>query len=191
MVFVTTQTTGAWWTKTDPLQYTSNPWELFGSDMILFIQQIWSLPFIVWPFGPWESSSLDELYPSADNIFDIAVHCILFVIQLAFLGSIVFLLFSWVPFGFVVLYVVLFLCGNYLLCKWLLNGGDITVQSNTDLSRYDTHNDEKWIFLNGVAVGRHWLQSNVNRISLSFGRPVLGVHNPTYVCVASSICRLC
>jgi hypothetical protein len=34
-------------------------------------------------------------------------------------------------------------------------------------------------YSNGVSVGQHWLQSNVNRLSRTFGRPVLGVHNPT------------
>lgn len=27
----------------------------------------------------------------------------------------------------------------------------------------------------------HWLESNVNRLALTFGRPVLGVHNKTSV----------
>ncbi|KAI9686138.1 MAG: hypothetical protein M1822_003793 [Bathelium mastoideum] len=44
---------------------------------------------------------------------------------------------------------------------------------------FPTHDDEKWIFLNGVAVGSHWLQNNIDRISLTFGRPVSGIHNPT------------
>ncbi|RDW84800.1 hypothetical protein BP6252_02390 [Coleophoma cylindrospora] len=39
------------------------------------------------------------------------------------------------------------------------------------------HEHEQWVFLNGVAVGRHWLKSNVNRLALTFGRPVLGIHN--------------
>lgn len=27
----------------------------------------------------------------------------------------------------------------------------------------------------------HWLQKNINRLALTFGRPVLGVHNKTLV----------
>jgi hypothetical protein len=37
---------------------------------------------------------------------------------------------------------------------------------------------------NAQANGRnskHWLQSNVDRLALTFGRPILGVHNKTQV----------
>lgn len=32
-----------------------------------------------------------------------------------------------------------------------------------------------------VTLSRHWLESNVDRLALTFGRPVLGVHNKTFV----------
>jgi len=38
---------------------------------------------------------------------------------------------------------------------------------------------EHWMFVNGVAVGTHWLQSNIDRLALTFGREITGVHNPT------------
>jgi hypothetical protein len=28
-------------------------------------------------------------------------------------------------------------------------------------------------------IRKHWMQSNINRLALTFGRPVLGVHNKT------------
>ncbi|KAG6357040.1 hypothetical protein INS49_014916 [Diaporthe citri] len=30
------------------------------------------------------------------------------------------------------------------------------------------------------ATGEHWLRSNLDRLALTFGRPVLGIHNSTY-----------
>ncbi|KAH0542853.1 hypothetical protein FGG08_002808 [Glutinoglossum americanum] len=56
--------------------------------------------------------------------------------------------------------------------------------------------DERWLFINGIAsrhvssnalcelllrdTSNHWLQSNVDRVSSTFGRPVLGIHNRSY-----------
>ncbi|KAK5145676.1 hypothetical protein LTR04_001234, partial [Oleoguttula sp. CCFEE 6159] len=71
------------------------------------------------------------------------------------------------------------------------------------IRRSEKHDSEHWIFINGVSVGqvsrlltqfpsyqkdltdieiankKHWLQANIDRLSLTFGRPVTGVHNPT------------
>merc|ERR1711977_348905 len=59
--------------------------------------------------------------------------------------------------------------------------GDMEVESKKEYAeRKKEHEHEQWIFLNGVAVGRNWLQSSVDRLALTFGRPVLGVHNKTY-----------
>jgi len=83
----------------------------------------------------------------------------------------------------------------------LLNGKDMATWSEAKFTTgKEVRKNEQWIFLNGVAVGyvlyfpftiiqfetnnvsrKHWLQSNVNRIALTFGRPVLGVHNKTFV----------
>lgn len=73
---------------------------------------------------------------------------------------------------------------NQLLCR-LLNGPDKGLDNvfhsdpqyaKPDQSRY-AH--EQWVFLNGVAVGSHWMKSNLNRLALTFGRPVVGIHNRT------------
>lgn len=128
---------------------------------------------------PCRSGALDELYPSWQNICAITVHAILSVAQLIFLASIPLALIVPVPFGLTVLYIAAFLVGNYYICLVLLNGTHTQLESSIDLSGFTAHDDEEWIFLNGVAVGQHWLQSNIDRIALSFRRPVTGVHNPT------------
>ena len=109
------------------------------------------------------------------------VDLVLSVVQLLFLLSIPIALMLPVPFGVAVLYILGFLVVNYTLCFFLLNGNKAELESSVDLSQFPSHDDEKWIFLNGVAVGQHWLQANIDRIAYSFRRPVLGVHNPTSV----------
>jgi hypothetical protein len=184
-----------------PLSYTSSPWKLFISDSLLFLRWSPYLINIVLPLWPWPSHSLDELYPSLANIYDILLHTILVVAQSFFLISLPFLI--TVPFGFYIFYIGLFLALNTAVCK-LLNGKipeDGLKSTEDDHSEaWRRHDDESWIFLNGVAVGcvtigvfqslrnllrrhhrKHWLQSNIDRISRTFHRPVVGVHNRTYV----------
>ena len=181
MTVVTSALQESGWLHTAALPYTSNPWRLVWNDLLLFVAQMHHIPFIVWPVTPFNSGCLDELYPSISNLWCIAVHLTLGIAQVAFVFSIPVFLVWPAPFGVLsfVLYILSFFAINKLLCQWLLNGSEPTLRSNVDLSRFQKHDDERWIFLNGVAVGSHWLQSNIDRIALSFGRPVLGVHNPT------------
>ncbi|KAL8976231.1 MAG: hypothetical protein Q9177_006896, partial [Variospora cf. flavescens] len=39
---------------------------------------------------------------------------------------------------------------------------------------------ERWVFINGICTGASGLQQNVDRLSLLFGRKVLGIHNQSY-----------
>lgn len=69
---------------------------------------------------------------------------------------------------------------NKVLCA-LLNGSDIIFHSNVQYASHDQPRfaHEQWVFLNGVAVGSHWMQSNLDRLALTFGRPIIGIHNRT------------
>lgn len=182
-----------------PLSYTGNPWRLFISDCQLFFQWSPYLLNIVLPLWPCPSYGLDELYPSLPNIYDILLHTILLVAQTLFLISLPFLI--TIPFVFYIFYIGVFLALNMSVCK-LLNGKipEDGLRSTEDeySESWERHDDESWIFLNGVAVGYvsisvsqrrqklltsppriHWLQSNIDRISRTFHRPVVGVHNRT------------
>lgn len=184
-----------------PLAYTGDPWRLFISDSLLFLQWRAYLINIVLPLWPCPSHRLDELYPSLANIYDILLHIILVVTQSSFLISLPFLI--TIPFVFYIFYIGLFLALNMSVCN-LLNGKipEDGLKSTEDehSEAWKRHDDESWIFLNGVAVGyvsigvsrsqhkslrrplrKHWLQSNIDRISRTFHRPVVGVHNRTYV----------
>lgn len=59
-----------------------------------------------------------------------------------------------------------------------LNGSQRRYESVVD-SSWQAHGDEKWVFVNGVAVGSHWMQSNLDRLARTFRRPVSGIHNRT------------
>ena len=137
-----------------PLTYTGSPWQLFTSDIKLFFRNILYLPCIFLPLAPWPSGPLDELYPSRTNILDIALHCVLFVLQASFLISLPFL--TYLPFSLFMLYIGIVLGLNTLVCR-LLNGGipeDGLKSTEDQYSRaWAPHDDEYWIFLNGICVG--------------------------------------
>ena len=137
--------------STAPLPYTSHPLSLVRIDVLLFIRYILFLPNIVAPFRPWPSGELDELCPTRENLIAMGLHLFLIILQVVFILSLglCFLL----PVGLVVAYIVAFMFVNAAICR-LLNGSSKKLHvSKTDLSMFPSHDDEKWIFLNGVAVG--------------------------------------
>ncbi|CAK7228425.1 hypothetical protein SCUCBS95973_006878 [Sporothrix curviconia] len=163
--------------------YTDQPWKLLAYDVYHFFRLAWALPYIVWPVTPADSGALAELAPTWANLWCMAVHAVLAVLQLVFLAGLVpaaCLLPVWAAGGL----VATCLAVNHVLCAVLLNGGlfrgTATYTSRPECaSARPEHAHEQWVFLNGVAVGRHWMQSNVDRVALTFGRPVLGIHNTT------------
>ncbi|KAL7808771.1 hypothetical protein V8C44DRAFT_153158 [Trichoderma aethiopicum] len=164
-----------------PLTYTGSPWQLFASDVRLFFVNILYIPFIFLPLYPWPSGPLDELYPTWANIIDIALHCVLFVLQLSFLISLPLLVLY--PVSIWLLYVAAFLMINAVICLHFNRGippDGLKSTADAYSEQWESHDDEAWIFLNGICVGKHWLQNNVDRLSCNFHRPVVGVHNKTY-----------
>jgi hypothetical protein len=137
-----------------PLSYTGSPWRLFISDILLFMRWSFDLVNIVLPLWPWPSGDLDELYPSLANNFDIVLHSVLFVTQTGFLISLP----AWAtfPFFLCVAYVVAFMALNTAVCM-LLNGqipeGGLPSTVDNQSRAWARHDDETWLFLNGVAVG--------------------------------------
>lgn len=139
--------------KTPP-PYTSTPLKIFWADVKLVFHNFFYLSYIFVPISPWHSGSFCELYPSRENLTDIAYHSVLFVTQLGFLVSLVTLAF--LPTFTYISYVALFFVTNELVC-WHFNGGipRSGLKSTEDaFSRsWTRHDDESWIFLNGICVG--------------------------------------
>ncbi|KAL6302976.1 hypothetical protein BKA93DRAFT_827053 [Sparassis latifolia] len=162
-----------------PLTATISPLYLFLSDLVLFFGNAFYLPGIVFPLAPWPSGHLDELYPSLANLSAISVHLFLVCLQLGFLLSLPLGLFFvgavWLLYCAAVLFAV------FLVCLPLNGGrnGQKVLSDRRILHGCDPKDRESWVFINGVAVGKHWLQSNLDRLSLTFLRPITGVHNIT------------
>ncbi|QPC73949.1 hypothetical protein HYE68_004701 [Fusarium pseudograminearum] len=157
--------------------HTDPPMKLLAKDIYYFFIYVWALPWVVWPVYPCKSKEFDELHPSSRNIFCIVVHFILIILQLGFVLALPFAII--LPVWMAGAGITGFMIVNWLLCK-LLNGKKETYKSEERYAKeLPEHAHEQWVFLNGVAVGEHWMQSNLNRLALTFGRPVLGIHNRT------------
>ncbi|TEA15054.1 hypothetical protein C8034_v002774 [Colletotrichum sidae] len=157
--------------------YTDFPYKLLAYDIYWFFQYGWAMPWIVWPITPSDSGELDELAFTRQNLFCIFMHVILCILQIAFIIALPLAVLF--PLWIDVLALGAFFALNYLLCL-LLNGPTLTYASD---ERYapalPEHAHEQWIFLNGVAVGDHWMKNNLNRLAITFKRPILGIHNQT------------
>ncbi|EXM26812.1 hypothetical protein V3481_013164 [Fusarium oxysporum f. sp. vasinfectum] len=70
-----------------PPPYTGTPLFLFLSDIKLFFQDFFYLPYLFIPLYPWKYGPFCELCPSRENLIGITIHCILSATQFAFLVS--------------------------------------------------------------------------------------------------------
>ncbi|KAK7191886.1 hypothetical protein PSPO01_02335 [Paraphaeosphaeria sporulosa] len=161
-----------------PLPYTGSPLLLCLSDLRLFLALTSTLSGILTPLTQWRAGALDELYPSLPNLYCLFLHAFLLLFQSIFLLSLPFLI------ALPIWVVGVYFAGVYsvtVAVAFLLNGSEDVLHSSVDLGEEgDRHGGECWIYLNGVSVGRHWLQSNLDLLAMTFRRPVTGVHNRTY-----------
>lgn len=159
--------------------YTQNPLKLLAWDAYYFFVFLKELPNIILPMQPCDSGELDELAFTRGNLHCIFIHSILVVLQLAFIFLLppVALL---IPLWMTILITSSFLVVNQALCR-LLNGPTLDFVSDPEFAHPDQsrYKNEQWVFLNGVAVGSHWMKNNLNRLALTFGREVIGIHNRT------------
>ncbi|KAK4242881.1 hypothetical protein C8A03DRAFT_10899 [Achaetomium macrosporum] len=157
--------------------YTDMPWKLMAWDVYYFFQYLWAIPYILWPVRPADSAELSELSPTWGNLFSVAIHVVLCVLQLAGIVALPLLLVLpvWTAAGLLTLFMLV----NKALCT-LLNSERVEYHSDPEYApALPEHAHEQWIFINGVAAGAHWMQSNLNRLAVTFKRPILGIHNKT------------
>lgn len=128
-----------------------SPAELLWNDVKLFFR-IWkTIPGIVLPLRPCPSGRLDELSFTVGNLMDITFHGVLVILQLGFLASLPFCFF--LPLSTFLFYFVGFLVFNYIVCI-PINGRRGTLYEATPKPCIPVAGrGEKWIFINGVAVG--------------------------------------
>jgi hypothetical protein len=147
-------------TSSRPMSYTANPILLIANDLVLFLQITFTrkitagLLSTVLPLFPFRAGALDELSFTWPNMYCVALHTLLIVVQTPFLISLVPLAFFNLPILYFA-YVVLFVMGN----QWftvLLNGRRrmTPFQSHPDCVKgWPKHEKEQWVFINGVSVG--------------------------------------
>lgn len=146
-----------------PLSFTASPMRLLFGDLWTVIVNLRFAPCIFLRLTPTTSGNLCELSPSLNNLYNIALHIVLFVLQLGFLLSIPIwvLMPVWMVAGGFTLFWVL----NLSTCL-LLNGSSLvrTYESAPEYAqKKEEHAHEQWIFLNGVCTGY-----NHQEISLTF-----------------------
>ncbi|KAK7931748.1 hypothetical protein PG985_002460 [Apiospora marii] len=157
--------------------YTDTPFTLLMWDIYYFFYFVWALPWVVWPLRPCHGGHFDEMSFTASNMWCLFIHGVLIIMQLGFILSLPLLVL--VPVWTAILWVGFFTTVNWALCL-TLNGPSLTYHSDPMYAEAkEEHAHESWIFINGVACGEAWLLSNINRLALTFGRPVMGIHNKT------------
>lgn len=163
----------------DPSKYTTQanrqgPLWLLLKDTGILLSVLPYLPLVFWPL---KSKNGDHEKTSWASIRDLLIQGLLFIVE-----TIMMILF--IP-AFIALPGILFLavlvacCLLVKLIAWPTQGPRI-VQSNMSsetLRESSNHPHERWIFINGICTGSSGLQENVDRLSLLFGRSVLGIHN--------------
>ncbi|KAF2404013.1 hypothetical protein EJ06DRAFT_471550 [Trichodelitschia bisporula] len=161
-----------------PISYTGSPLALLWSDLRLVAMHMPNVLGVMCPTHLLhDRDPYDETYPSPVNLVAIAAHGFLFFAQCVFLASLVVCLF--IPAGWSILWFLGYLGFNHVFCRLTLNGGEPVLHPTVKIPEDPRHEGEYWVFINGVSVGKTWLQSNVNRLSITFGRRVVGILNPT------------
>jgi hypothetical protein len=137
---------------TSSLNFRSSPWKLLCEDIkLVFTLLIW-LPYLVSPVRTTNPRS--ELYPSRMNIRDLVLHIWLFVLGFIWLLVVIPIALGAPGIGFL-LFMVLY-CGVTALICLPLDWGPRVVDSAVE--GVEEKDDERWLFVNGVAAGQHWLQ---------------------------------
>ena len=136
------------------LGFRESPLKLLLADTKLFFTILRWLPKFFAPIRTQNPYS--ELYWSTRNIQEIVLHIILGI-----LGTILALLslplLVLAPLSVFLLYLILLNGLLFLLCL-PLNKGPRALMSKVDLEGIGVRPDEKWVFVNGVCAGQHWLQ---------------------------------
>ncbi|MCJ1310765.1 hypothetical protein MMC25_004432 [Agyrium rufum] len=162
-----------------------NPMRLLLRDSAVLVRMLTYLP---WVFLPIRSKDEDaELHPSLHKIRDVLLQIALtsFEALVLVLAPIAMLCSP----GVITLGLGLIAWGIIWALAKPMQGPRI-VYSKLDAKIADKaaeFADERWLFINGCFVGHHGLQENIDRLSRTFCRPMIGIHNQTYGLIADLI----
>lgn len=131
--------------------HTDLPFRLLTKDLYYFFVYVWALPWIIFPVFTDGCHELNELSLTRENLFCLFVHGVLIVLQLGFLVSLPFAVIF--PVWMVAFGIAAFMVVNWALCR-VLNGSEAIYHSDEKYAKpRPEHENEQWVFLNGVAVG--------------------------------------
>ena len=156
----------------------SGPLMLILRDLRVLASNLRYLPFILIP--PQSKSIDDELNPFREGAWVLLLQGLLLTVQATLLALLLPAL-MFLP-GLVFLFAVSVSLGFLYIMIMPLDGPPIVhstagCQAGLQASQ---HADERWIFINGCAVGHPILRQNIARLSKLFGRKVTGIHNKTH-----------
>ncbi|KAL9017510.1 MAG: hypothetical protein Q9185_005176 [Variospora sp. 1 TL-2023] len=156
----------------------SGPLWLITKDLGILITVLPYLPLL---FFPWKKRDQQDKHLRFKSFRDTVIQALLLVIELV-LSILVLPALVWIP---VILFVAIAVACVLLigLLAWPTQGPRIAESTMDDkralrLPQQDA--GERWVFINGICTGASGLQQNIDRLSLLFGRKVLGIHNQSY-----------
>ncbi|KAL4910015.1 hypothetical protein BDW74DRAFT_165276 [Aspergillus multicolor] len=173
---------------TIPHDIPSNPLFLTIEDILTVLRLLPLLPNIFLPLPRlFTSTPLSELSPTPSNLRDVILHTILLASQLSLLATFpIAVLTLWAVPGIAhaIFYTSFALTTGCI--TWLLNIRPRTrrclvgrPQGREAVNVSGDKRGEVWFFINGIATGTHWHQSNLTYLSTLFNRQIIGIHNPT------------
>lgn len=155
-----------------------SPCRLFIKDAGVLIANLRYMPLL---FMPSKTSNADsEMAMSAANTRDQVLQFLIFVLELLLLLLAIPAL---VVLPGIITALVVALCYMIIWAMTKPMQGPKIVYSKMDEATVESakeHEHERWLFINGIATGHAGLQKNIDLLSKTFGRPVIGIHNQTY-----------
>ncbi|GAM86631.1 hypothetical protein ANO11243_046460 [Dothideomycetidae sp. 11243] len=152
------------------VQPPRGPFVIFWDDIRTIAQKSYLLPDLLSPF--FTTNRNDELYlglPDGPAVIWLTVWSlvqaplVLFIISSALTATA----------------VVQFLLNTYTFLFWrVIQGPSLQVYPDKLPARFNGR--YRWIFINGIAVGKTTLRQELKVISETFNAPVLGINNRTY-----------
>ncbi|KAL3419629.1 hypothetical protein PVAG01_08127 [Phlyctema vagabunda] len=154
-----------------------SPGRLLLNDLFILMNNAKHIPGILGPIFPLSFRPLDELSIGWGNFFDCVFHGVLLTTQSLFLCSLPLCLI--LPLGNFLVYFIGFLVANFIFCLSFNGNRDKLFVATPGSGIPITGHSERWIFINGVSVGKRWLQNNIQQLANTFRRRIVAVHNPT------------
>lgn len=159
-----------------------NPLRLLIQDAGVLITMLPYLPDLFLPLTASTDSS--ESYLSLSSAKETILQSLLFIVEVILLILVVPALLI-LPGAAFILIAILSYTAIYLIAR-PMEGPPISYSKMDEatMALAAQHNDERWLFVNGTATGHAGLQKNIDRVSKTFGRAVIGIHNKSYGLIA-------